>query len=117
MPPTLSLRDLAARKTLALFGRAEARDFADVYDLARGFGRDQLLDWAATDDPGFRQPDLRRHAHQHRAAQRRRSQRRRRGPASERETLAEWAVICDDLICSSHVAALNTEDPQAIFGP
>jgi hypothetical protein len=24
--PTLSLRDLAARKTLALFGRAEARD-------------------------------------------------------------------------------------------
>jgi Nucleotidyl transferase AbiEii toxin, Type IV TA system len=51
--PTLSLRDLAARKTLALFGRAEARDFADVYDLARRFGRDQLLDWAADDDPGF----------------------------------------------------------------
>src|ERR1700735_4686297 len=36
--PTLSLRDLAARKTLALFGRAEARDFADVYDLAHRFG-------------------------------------------------------------------------------
>jgi hypothetical protein len=51
--PTLSLRDLAARKTLALFGRAEARDFAGVYDLARRFGRDQLLDWAADDDPGF----------------------------------------------------------------
>jgi len=51
--PTLSLRDLAARKTLALFGRAEARDFADVYDLARRFGRHQLLDWAAADDPGF----------------------------------------------------------------
>jgi hypothetical protein len=47
------MRDLAARKTLALFGRAEARDFADVYDLARRFGRDQLLDWAADDDPGF----------------------------------------------------------------
>jgi hypothetical protein len=51
--PTLSLRDLASRKTLALFGRAEARDFTDVYDLARRFGRDQLLDWATEDDPGF----------------------------------------------------------------
>jgi hypothetical protein len=51
--PTLSSRDLAARKTLALFGRAEARDFADVYDLARRYGRDNLLDWAASDDRGF----------------------------------------------------------------
>jgi len=33
--PTLSRRDLAARKVLALFGRAEGRDFTDVYDLAR----------------------------------------------------------------------------------
>jgi len=46
-----------------------------------------------------------------------RAQRRRRGPARERETLADWAVICDDLICSSHVAALKAEDPQAFFGP
>lgn len=51
--PTLSSRDLAARKTLALFGRAAPRDFADVYDLARRYGRDRLLDWAAADDPGF----------------------------------------------------------------
>src|SRR5258706_11865322 len=49
--PTLSARDLAARKTLALFGRAEARDFADVYDLALRYGRDRLLEWAASDDP------------------------------------------------------------------
>lgn len=53
--PTLSSRDLAARKTLALFGRAEARDFADVYALARRYGRDRLLDWAAADDSGFDQ--------------------------------------------------------------
>jgi hypothetical protein len=53
--PTLSPRDLAARKTLALFGRAEARDFADVYDLARRYGRDQLLAWATADDAGFDQ--------------------------------------------------------------
>jgi len=45
------------------------------------------------------------------------AQRRRRRPASDRETLADWAVICDDLICSSHVAALKAEDPQAFFGP
>jgi hypothetical protein len=51
--PTLSPRDLAARKTLALFGRAEPRDFADVRDLARRYGRDRLLQWAADDDPGF----------------------------------------------------------------
>jgi len=51
--PTLSPRDLAARKTLALFGRAEPRDFADVRDLAQYYGCDHLLQWAAGDDPGF----------------------------------------------------------------
>jgi Nucleotidyl transferase AbiEii toxin, Type IV TA system len=51
--PTLSPRDLAARKTLALYSRAEARDFADVYDLAHRYDRDRLLDWAAADDAGF----------------------------------------------------------------
>jgi hypothetical protein len=49
----LSPRDLAARKTLALFGRAEPRDFANVYELAGRFRRDRLLAWAAGDDPGF----------------------------------------------------------------
>jgi len=33
------------------------------------------------------------------------------------ETLADWAVICDDIICSSDVAALKSENPQAFFGP
>ncbi len=33
------------------------------------------------------------------------------------ETLADWAVICDDIICSSDVAALKADDPQAFFGP
>jgi hypothetical protein len=51
--PTLSSRDLAARKTLALFGRAEGRDFTDVYSLAQRYDRDRLLDWAAVDDTGF----------------------------------------------------------------
>jgi hypothetical protein len=45
------------------------------------------------------------------------AQRRKRGPANERTTMADWAIICDDLICSSHVAALKAEDPQAFFGP
>lgn len=51
--PTLTKHDLAARKTLALFGRAEARDFADVYRLARRYGKRKLLSWAASQDAGF----------------------------------------------------------------
>jgi hypothetical protein len=35
----------------------------------------------------------------------------------ERETLADWAVICDDIICSSQAGALKSEDPQTFFGP
>ena len=34
-----------------------------------------------------------------------------------RETLADWAVICDDIICSSQTRALKSEDPRAFFGP
>jgi hypothetical protein len=33
------------------------------------------------------------------------------------ETLADWAVICDDIICSSQARALKSEDPQTFFGP
>ena len=54
--PTLSAHDLAARKTLALFGRAEPRDFVDVYVLAQQFSKDQLLAGAAEADPGFNLP-------------------------------------------------------------
>jgi hypothetical protein len=32
-------------------------------------------------------------------------------------TLADWAKICDDIICSSQNGALKSEDPQAFFGP
>jgi hypothetical protein len=46
----------------------------------------------------------------------RRSRTRRRRP-HRRETLADWAVICDDLICSSDAAALKSDDPHAFFGP
>ena len=51
--PTLAPRELAGRKLLALFGRAEARDFADVYLLAQRFGKDTLLDQATAIDAGF----------------------------------------------------------------
>ena len=43
--------------------------------------------------------------------------RRSRRPGRERETLADWAVICDDIICSSQAGALKSEDPQTFFGP
>ncbi len=51
--PTFAPEELAARKVLALFDRAEARDFADVYQLAKSFDRDLLLDRVAVLDQGF----------------------------------------------------------------
>lgn len=51
--PTLAPVELAGRKLLALFGRAEARDFADVYVLAQRFGKDALLEQAQAVDAGF----------------------------------------------------------------
>ena len=45
--PTMGPRELAGRKLLALFGRAEARDFADMYVLAQRLDRDHLLSQAA----------------------------------------------------------------------
>lgn len=45
--------ELAADKTLALFGRASARDLVDVDALLTRYGRDRLLELAAEKDPGF----------------------------------------------------------------
>lgn len=51
--PTFAREELADRKVLALFDRAEARDFADVFELSEHFAKDDLLDQAALVDPGF----------------------------------------------------------------
>jgi Nucleotidyl transferase AbiEii toxin, Type IV TA system len=51
--PTLAPEELAGHKLLALFDRAAARDFADVYVLAHRFGEDVLLARAAQIDAGF----------------------------------------------------------------
>ena len=51
--PTLAPEELAGHKLLALFDRAAARDFADVYVLAHRFGKDILLTRAARIDTGF----------------------------------------------------------------
>lgn len=51
--PTLAPLELAGRKLLALFGRAEARDFADVYVLVQRFGKDTLIEQAQALDAGF----------------------------------------------------------------
>lgn len=49
-----SLIDIATNKLLALFGRAELRDFIDVYFLAREhFGKIELIEKASQKDPGF----------------------------------------------------------------
>ncbi|MCP2326320.1 tRNA isopentenyl-2-thiomethyl-A-37 hydroxylase MiaE [Hamadaea flava] len=51
--PSYAPEELAGRKTIALFDRAEARDFADVYALAQRFGRETLIARAAEVDAGF----------------------------------------------------------------
>lgn len=51
--PTFAPEELAGRKLVALFDRAEARDFADVYALRTRFDRITLLSRAAEVDRGF----------------------------------------------------------------
>jgi hypothetical protein len=51
--PILSVRELAADKVLALFGRAEARDLVDVRALVDVLGEEAVLRAAAEKDPGF----------------------------------------------------------------
>lgn len=51
--PTLAPLELAGRKLLALFGRAEARDFADAFVLAQRFGKAALIEQAQALDAGF----------------------------------------------------------------
>ena len=45
--PVFSPLELAGRKLLALFDRAEARDFVDVYVLSMKFGNQKIFDAAA----------------------------------------------------------------------
>jgi hypothetical protein len=51
--PTYPLEELAARKVLALFDRAEARDFVDALALSEHFDLDRLADLAGQLDGGF----------------------------------------------------------------
>jgi len=51
--PVLSLEELAANKLLALFSRAEARDFVDFAAVEPLYGLDHLCRLAAEKDGGF----------------------------------------------------------------
>ena len=51
--PTFAPDELAGRKLLALFDRAEARDFADVFVLLQTYTKAQLLTSAHDIDAGF----------------------------------------------------------------
>lgn len=44
-------------------------------------------------------------------------QSRARRSATPSETLADWAVFCDDIVCSSEIGRLKSEDPMGFFGP
>ncbi|MGQ0743965.1 MAG: nucleotidyl transferase AbiEii/AbiGii toxin family protein [Acidimicrobiales bacterium] len=52
--PMLSGEELAADRLLALFSRAEARDFVDVFTLAQRYGLEHMCALAARKDDGFR---------------------------------------------------------------
>jgi hypothetical protein len=49
----LSQDELAADKTLAVFGRAEARDFVDLHAPSARYTLDELARLAVSKDPGF----------------------------------------------------------------
>lgn len=49
----LSAEELAVDKVLAVFGRAEARDFADLMAVEPRYGLDRLCQLAAEKDRGF----------------------------------------------------------------
>jgi hypothetical protein len=51
--PMLNGEELAVDKVLALFGRAEARDFVDLLALEPRYGLDRLCELAAEKDRGF----------------------------------------------------------------
>jgi hypothetical protein len=51
--PTLRGEELAVDKVLALFGRAEARDFVDLMAVEPRYGLDRLCQLAAEKDRGF----------------------------------------------------------------
>ncbi len=51
--PLLSGEELAVDKVLAVFGRAEARDFADLMAIEPRYGLDRLCQLAAEKDRGF----------------------------------------------------------------
>lgn len=51
--PTLAAKELGAGKVLAIFDRAEARDFRDLDRLLQHFTLEELMDLAAEKDSGF----------------------------------------------------------------
>lgn len=54
--PTFASDELAGRKVVALFDRAAARDFVDVYALSRTFAKTDLLELAREVDAGVPSP-------------------------------------------------------------
>lgn len=53
LAPMLSGEELAVDKVLALFGRAEARDFVDLMAVESRYGLDRLCELAVEKDRGF----------------------------------------------------------------
>ncbi len=56
--PTLAAEDVAVRKLIALFDRAEARDFVDFFAFSQWHDRDALLQQALRRDAGLESGQL-----------------------------------------------------------
>jgi hypothetical protein len=51
--PALDLRELGANKVLAIFARAEPRDFIDLAELTKRFPLEELIGLATEQDPAW----------------------------------------------------------------
>lgn len=58
MGPTVAMRDVGVGKLVALFDRAEARDFTDVFEFSAYYDRGELLALAQKRDGGLHAGDL-----------------------------------------------------------
>lgn len=95
--PTLRSEELAVDKVLAVFGRAEARDFADLMVLEPRYGLDRLFDLAAVKDRGFLPSVFVEMLDRFRRLRRDEFDLDDRGYAELCETIVRWRLQADEL--------------------
>jgi hypothetical protein len=117
--PTLRGEELAVDKVLAIFGRAEARDFVDLMVLEPLYGLDRLCQLAAEKGPGLHTDRLRRDARPVPATQARRVRTRRGTVRAARERYRAMARTCARAYAATRAAtrAGRRTRPGALIVP